>query len=380
MQTDIATWQKRSERMLAELNFAIQRAPGSDLLVILAAHPLSDFVQSVGRRATNIGNLAARFATGVFEHAVEAREAARQGALGDYFRLLGDRLQLALKEATADASKFASRIASSPREEALRVGAFALTALVASGGPDGDGGLPDTDIALLGIEAHRSPFTHSILAGAACEALINTFIRVVLHFHQYLPPNHDPVWDKFTQHSQELLDAISRGVSAGLAYHLLIDGLVQPAPYHDLPLEMPIEVHQALLAANGLMEGIDAATRPALAHKTPELVQTHRLHLHEEFLLVDDFAEWLSSEDHRILRRQGSWMYALSIGQIAPYTEKQAQFVAVAWQLLPPTTHDELAWARLVNLVRIATWKPPSTLKDAYDAVKGWVQRTSPFA
>lgn len=89
MQTDIATWQKRSERMLAELNFAIQRAPGSDLLVILAAHPLSDFVQSVGRRATNIGNLAARFATGVFEHAVEAREAARQGALGDYFRLLG---------------------------------------------------------------------------------------------------------------------------------------------------------------------------------------------------------------------------------------------------------------------------------------------------
>jgi hypothetical protein len=150
---------------------------------------------------------------------------------------------------------------SNPKDEALRVRAFTPTALVASGGMDGDGGLPDTDIALLGIDAHRSPLTHSILAGAACESLLNTFIRLVLHVHKHLPARHDPIWDAFTQKSPELLASVSRGLSAGLAYHLLVDGLAQPAAYHGLPVELPLEVHQALQAANGIVEATDMAAR-----------------------------------------------------------------------------------------------------------------------
>jgi len=54
---------------------------------------------------------------------------------------------------------------------------------------------------------------------------------------------------------------LAAGASAGIAYHLLVDAYIQPAPYHSLPLSMPIEGHQAAMAANGAAERLDAARR-----------------------------------------------------------------------------------------------------------------------
>jgi hypothetical protein len=42
-----------------------------------------------------------------------------------------------------------------------------------------------------------------------------------------------------------------------------VDGLLQPGAYHGLPIEMPMEAHQTILAANGVAEANDAARRAA---------------------------------------------------------------------------------------------------------------------
>ena len=375
MSADSMKWQQRSEQLLAELHYAAQRAPNDELLMLLAAHPLNDFARSIVRRGRNMIDLLSRLSSGVLGHAEDAWEANSQGRLRNYFEHAGHQIKCALEKTAENVTTYITNFASSPRQEALRVGALALTAIIASGGVDGDGGLPDTDIAILGIEAHRSPLTHSILAGAVCETLINTFIRLIILLHRHLPAQHDPVWDEFAQHSQELLDAVSRGVSVGLAYHLLIDGLVQPAPYHGLPFPMPMEVHQALQTANGLLEAADAATRLPLKERSPELIWEHRAQLDKQILVVEELEPWLPQSDYVILRKQGGWLYALSTGEIAPYTDKQVKFVAVAWQLHPATTAEELAWIRLINLLRIATWKPTRTLDSTFGTVKTWFER-----
>jgi hypothetical protein len=56
-----------------------------------------------------------------------------------------------------------------------------------------------------------------------------------------------------------LTESLAIGTSAGLAYHLLVDALIQPAPLHGLPVEMPIEMHQTIMAASGLAEAVNAA-------------------------------------------------------------------------------------------------------------------------
>jgi uncharacterized protein YifE (UPF0438 family) len=379
-------WKNRSERLLGELHFALQRAPNQELALLLIAHPLKDFSLALARRGRNIVELTARLTSDLLSEVDIAIRATGQGKGVAYLRQGGERLRQVLEQAGSKIYGVTTRLANNPRDEALRIGAFALTALVASGGLDGDGGLPDTDIAIMGIDAHRAPLTHSIVAGAACETLLNCFIRLALHLHQHLPPHHDPVWDQFAGRSKDLLDAASRGVSVGLAYHLLIDGLAQPAAYHGLPLQMPMEVHQALQAANGLAEAADAAARVPLASKTAELVQMHRNLLGQSFPIVDEFAPWLSPEHRVILQQQGAWMAALSVGEVVPYTDDQVRFISVAWQLQPARAPAERAWVRLVYLVCVATSKELKTAiaaqkaRAAHAAALDLVRRIKPFA
>lgn len=114
-----------------------------------------------------------------------------------------------------------------------------------------------------GIGFHRSPLTHSILIGAALETGLMSLVRLVHLVHAQLPPHHDPLWDVLEHQSTALLNAANRGASLGLAYHLLVDGLAQPAPYHGLPISLPIEGHQAMFVANGMAEAIDARHKPS---------------------------------------------------------------------------------------------------------------------
>src|SRR5690606_6428095 len=58
-----------------------------------------------------------------------------------------------------------------PKKNAPSVLALALGFVAGSGGTDGNGGVPDSDL-LMGIGAHRSILTHSIVAGIAVEGAI----------------------------------------------------------------------------------------------------------------------------------------------------------------------------------------------------------------
>lgn len=125
---------------------------------------------------------------------------------------------------------------------------------------DDNGGIPDLDL-LAGIGAHRSPLTHSIVAGIVAEGLFLALADLSAEVDGRLPIEHDPLWDELARIGRPLTRSLAIGTSAGLAYHLLVDALVQPAAYHDLPVSMPLEAHQSILAVNGVAEGIDTAAR-----------------------------------------------------------------------------------------------------------------------
>lgn len=204
----------------------------------------------------------------------------------------------------------------------------------------------------MGIEAHKSPFTHSIFIGAGVETVVSVFIRIALLTHSKLPSNHDPVWDQFAKHAPELLEAISKGTSLGLAYHFMVDGLLQPAPYHGLPIEMPLAAHQAILAANGLAEGLDALRRNLLSPKSAALLERHLALAHKPFEIESELIEYLGPDATEILESKGTWMLALTCGDIQPYTDAQVRFVLCAYQMADPQSEHELAWRRYVNVYR----------------------------
>lgn len=127
-----------------------------------------------------------------------------------------------------------------------------------SGGLGGDGGIPDLDISMFGIGQHRSILTHSIIAGIAVETIAKLTMDSFEVIYKKLPSDHDPLWDILLKHQQRIIKALAQGASVGIAYHLSVDGLAQPAAYHDLPIPMPLADHQALMTANGVVEGMSA--------------------------------------------------------------------------------------------------------------------------
>jgi hypothetical protein len=154
------------------------------------------------------------------------------------------------------------QVRKNPRDTLPQLLTLIMLSLLVSGGADGNGGAPDMDIEILGIGAHRSPFTHSILMGVALETAVLALMELARLAHGHLPEQHDPLWDTLKRHAEGLAHAATMGIGMGMAYHLFVDALMQPAPYHDLPFAMPMESHQALFAANAAAEAIDVAHKP----------------------------------------------------------------------------------------------------------------------
>ncbi len=163
-----------------------------------------------------------------------------------------------------------------PKEMAPKVlGAF-LGFNAGSGGIDGNGGIPDLDL-LVGIGSHRSPLTHTIIAGILAEGVLLALVDLAAEIHGRLPHDHDPLWEGLARIGRPFAESVSISLSAGIAWHLLFDAGIQPAPYHDLPFSMPIEAHQAVFAANGVAEGVDALKRvERAAHGAALLVSKAR--------------------------------------------------------------------------------------------------------
>ena len=114
------------------------------------------------------------------------------------------------------------------------------------------------DIPLLGIGAHRSPLTHSIIAGVAAEmVLLSTSDFAALMCQKVPHEKRSPLWDEI----QKFCVRAATGTSAGIAYHLVGDGVFQPAAYHGLPISMPMMAHEVILTGNGIVEATDAVMR-----------------------------------------------------------------------------------------------------------------------
>jgi len=155
----------------------------------------------------------------------------------------------------------------------LLIGALAF--YVVGGGFDGDGGEPDLDIPLLGIGAHRSIFTHSIIAGAVIETTLYSLIDFIGVAYRHLPARHHERWTLIHERLGSMTTASAKGASLGLAYHLGVDGLVQPGAYHGLPFEMPMEGHQAILTANAFAEALDIPLKEQRSSKASSATPAH---------------------------------------------------------------------------------------------------------
>ena len=257
----VAVENARWRRLVAELQHAVKATDRAAL-----AEWSKDWgwtTLRVGKR--RVGNLGDRLKSAgewVYDGARDAFDAIRQRRLREHAT---ERTESNWRNGKAYARRMAAgakafvALASNP-DKLPETAVLVLAALVSSGGVDGDGGIPDLDLK-FGIGAHRSIFFHSIISGTVVEGVVYGVATLVGLVHEQLPDHHDPLWDSIERNRVRYFQAITAGSSAGIAYHLLIDGIVQPAAYHDLPFSAPLEVHQTILVVNGAEEGADATRK-----------------------------------------------------------------------------------------------------------------------
>ncbi|MCC8363613.1 hypothetical protein LK996_11090 [Lysobacter sp. A6] len=264
--------QSRSQRMIAELEHAYRHAP-ADAMSSWSKDTVCRFGFSIVSRVNRVAGLGVSILEYGGREIIDFGTALIDGRVVDH---VATRSNVASKTTIATCRRLSSSakplvaaFAADPGTvgPALMVGA--LAAYTSSGGLDGDGGAPDLDIALIGIDAHRSLFTHSIVAGAVIETGLVSLVDLINRAHAYLPSVHDPLWDEINTRSARIGHAACRGASVGIAYHLGIDGLAQPAAYHNLPFSAPLEVHQGILTVNAGAEGGAAIAGPVIPEAKP---------------------------------------------------------------------------------------------------------------
>ena len=128
-----------------------------------------------------------------------------------------------------------------------------------SGGTDLEGGLPDTDIAITGIGHHRNFISHSILIGLGVEFTGRFSISTLNHVRNRMPFDKHPLWDTVYNYIDKHKEKAVAAMWLGIGAHLIKDSGIfggGVTPYKDLPFSMPVEAHQSLFAANGVVSGM----------------------------------------------------------------------------------------------------------------------------
>lgn len=245
--------------MVDELRLALHETPNGDIRNwgMWTAKTLG---RVTARRVRNFGRLLLTVGRGIGSEAKMSYRAFRQETLKTHLVERANAAKGAAASASADVTAAVQNIAravrENPAENAPTLIVATLAFLLASGGTDGDGGVPDLDL-VAGIDAHRSIFTHSIISGAIIETMLLSSAAFVGIVYTRLPTAHDPMWDAIAKHRDRYVKSAAQGMSLGIAYHLFVDGMVEPAAYHDLPGSYPIEVHETIIDANAVAEGID---------------------------------------------------------------------------------------------------------------------------
>ena len=101
--------------------------------------------------------------------------------------------------------------------------------------------------------------------GASLETGLLALLRLTQLVHAKLPEKRDPLWNEIAKQSNEIAHAATQGASIGMAYHLFVDGLLQPAAYHGLFVSMPMAAHQTIFEVNAAAEALDVGNKPCVA-------------------------------------------------------------------------------------------------------------------
>lgn len=255
---------QRLSKMGDELKYAWERTD-NDVLLDWGMGIGLDFGKSLTRRVGNMMRLIGDLTTSTLEEGRDAARAYSNDRLGDHLKGRGEQAYASterfISETGASLSQTFSDLKNNPADVGPQLLTMVAMTFLVSGGPDGNGGAPDLDL-MVGIDAHRSVFSHSILMGASIETGLLALLRLTRLVHAKLPATRDPLWDTMARQSDGILNAASMGASMGMAYHLFVDGLIQPGAYHGIPIPMPMEAHQAIFEANAAAEALDVGHKP----------------------------------------------------------------------------------------------------------------------
>ncbi len=354
----------RFERMAQEFSYALRHTSGSDMTELLG-HLARDGGSAVVRRVTGLVELTGKLLTGTVSELEGVFQAYAADRLTQHIgNRVGTASAITANAVSSGAKSFATlvnEIRTNPTDAAPKLLVLVLTSVIASGGVDGNGGVPDLDIPLMGIGEHRSPLTHSILIGSLLESALLLLMRIVLCTHKNLPEQHDPLWEGLVHQSVDILRTAGKGASIGIAYHLMVDAVVQPGAYHGMPFDMPIEAHQTIFAANSVAEGVAVKTYPDEENltATPEVLAAHQKFRAIKMQIPHVLREFLNDSDVVILSKYGAWLQALAKRVISASTIEQVRFLKVADGVLPPESNYELAWTALVQAKRQVGWITP---------------------
>ena len=352
----------RFERMAQELSHAISNTSSEDMAELLG-HVISDGGTAIVRRVTGLFDLAGRIWDGTAD---ELKGAAKAYAADRLTEHLGQRIGTgaevtgnAISNGAKGISAIYTELLADPAEAGPKLLVLVLSSVAASGGVDGNGGIPDLDIPLMGIGAHRSPFTHSIIIGSALETALLLLTRLVLCTHKNLPAGADPLWDGIARQSVGILSSAGKGASIGIAYHLMVDAVVQPGAYHGLPVEMPMEAHQTILAANSVAEVTSVTSSHVEQNSvdlTSEIQAAHTKYRDAKLSIPSVVSEYLTSAEIAILTKHGAWLQALAKHDIQPTTSIQRRFVKVADGEHNAEAAHEIAWVSFTTAKELAGW------------------------
>lgn len=256
--------QSRRARLIEEITVAVNGTPKRELQDWGSRIPVTMSKVTI-RRCKNLGNMLVNLGTGAINEGSWAIRAFREGNLKEHMRGRGRAASESIKNAGLAANNVLRQLSSSlrkdPAQEIPKLAVGVIGFFAASGGVDGDGGVPDLDF-LGGIGDHRSIFTHSVIAGAVIETLLVSITDLTKTVHRNLPDDHGPIWENLIAGNEKILKALSQGMSAGIAYHLGVDATIDgDGTYKDLPISLPQDVHQVIIGSNAVAEGVDAVKR-----------------------------------------------------------------------------------------------------------------------
>jgi hypothetical protein len=272
-------WERKKADLLYELQLAISRTSGEELAV-WAKEAVARLFWVGKRRGKNLFHLVKNLIGGTIEEIGGAGLAFGKGNLIEHLsKRSGAAADVAgdfLVQSYQALKQMSSALIADPKKNAPEVFALGLGFLVGSGGVDANGGLPDVDIPLGGIGAHRSILTHSVLMGMVIEASVLALADLAGIVCNKLPPGQrSEFWEILSTTKDQIAEKFACGASLGIGYHLGIDATLQEAPYKDLPISLSMEAHQVIMGTNAVAE-INDAMRPRTLEEARENVTRAR--------------------------------------------------------------------------------------------------------